>query len=202
MLFRHMLGRIIQLLKVKKFRKTRLKALNDREAARLLLEQIAYRIKKLNKDDTEEAIVDESLWMSGEDFISCIPCLKYSDMEKVPAALKKYKRGNFGRIKAKGEGFHIRHSQKEHEASDLHKWCAVKSEEIEKEKIFENTKNKQAAENTVRNVIFALKNGGGSELFLNTYTTEISAAFPNYRKKAETNCHIPFKSINKSFVVC
>ena len=28
---------------------------------------------------------------------------------------------------------------------------------------------------------------------LNTYTTEISAAITNYRKKAETNCHIPFK---------
>ena len=141
-------------------------ALKDPEAAKLLSEQIVYRIKKLSKDDTEEIIIDESVWMSGDDFISCIPCLKYSDMEKVPAALRKYKKGNFGRIKAKGEGFHIRHSQKEHEASDLHKWCAVKSEELEKEKIVQDTKNKQAAENTVRNVIFALKNGGGSELFL------------------------------------
>ena len=42
----------------------------------------------------------------------------------------------------------------------------MKSEQLEKEKLIEDIKNKQASENTVRNVIFALKNGGGSGLFL------------------------------------
>ena len=84
-------------------------ALKDPEAAKLLSEQIAHRIKKLNTKETEEENVDEKVWMTGEDFISCIPCLKHSDHDKVPAVLRKYKKGNFGRLKASADRFNIRH---------------------------------------------------------------------------------------------
>ena len=140
-------------------------ALKDPEAVKLLSDEIAHRIQNLDKKETEVDI-DENVWMNGEDYISCIPCLKHADNDKVPANLRKSKKGNFGRLKASADRFNIRSSQKKHEATDLHKWCNLKSEELEKEKIVQEMKNKQASENTVRNVIFALKNGGGSELYL------------------------------------
>ena len=51
-------------------------------------------------------------------------------------------------------------------ANDIHKWFTVKNEELEKEKMTEDVKNKQLSENTDMNSLFALKNGGGSELLI------------------------------------
>ena len=42
----------------------------------------------------------------------------------------------------------------------------IKGKILDEEEMKEDNKNQKAAENTVRNVIFALKNGGGSELFV------------------------------------
>ena len=80
--------------------------------------------------------------------------------------MRKFRKGNFGRIILDNEQFHIRHSQKIHAANDLHKWCVMMGKILEEEAIKEDRKNEKAAENTVRNVLFALMNGGGSELFV------------------------------------
>ena len=162
-------------------------ALSDPEAAQFLAEQIADRIKKINADEADTAI-DAKMWQSGEHFTSCIACIKHSDSDKVPGALKKLRKGNFGRLNITADPNHIKTSQKNHESNDLHKWCVIKCEELEKEKLSEEMKNKKAAENTVRNVLFALKNGGGSELFLSlmdkdNLTEGIEAPTKNDSKK-------------------
>ena len=162
-------------------------ALKDPEAAQLLSEQIVDRIQKLNAKEAEN-VVNDKIWMSGEDYLSCIACIKHSDSDKVPVALRKFKKGNFGRLNVKADKKHLRTSQKNHESSDLHKWYMIKCEQLEKEKLNRDMKNKNAAENTVRNVLFALKNGGGSELFLSlmdkdNLTEEIEAPTKNDSKK-------------------
>ena len=112
-----------------------LKAFKDQEASMALAELIALNIKKLEEKKSEEHQIDESIWMTGEDFISCIPCLNHSDDERVPSTLRRYRKGNFGRIKANSEKFHIRHSQKEHESNELHIWCIRKCEQLEADKL-------------------------------------------------------------------
>ena len=59
--------------------------------------------------------------------------------------LRKFKKGNFGRFNVNAEKFHIRHSKKEYKSNDLHKWCVVKDEELEREKLTEEMKNNKAA---------------------------------------------------------
>ena len=164
--------------------------LQDPEAAQSLAEKIAVRIKNL-QDADDNAKEDETNWIRGEHFVSCIPCMKISDSDKVPAALRKFKKGNFGKINVNAEAFHIRRSQKEHEANDLHKWCAVKGKALEEEAMKEDLKNFRAAENTVRNVLFCLQNGGGSELFVglmnkDNLTEGIEAPTKNDSKKTLT----------------
>ena len=77
-------------------------ALKDPEAADVLAEHVALKTKELNKVD-KTSVSDKSIWKSGEDFLSCIPCLKYSDSDKVPLGLRKSRRGNFGRISLRGD---------------------------------------------------------------------------------------------------
>ena len=92
-------------------------ALNDPQAAEMLASKIAI---KLNQKESD-AEVTESYWIRGEDYVSCAYCTKYSGSEQVPAALRKYRKGNFGRIMIESQQFHIRRSQKTPESNDLHK---------------------------------------------------------------------------------
>ena len=88
----------------------------------------------------------------------------------------------------KAEQFNVNHRQKEHEATDLHAWCVTKGKILDEEEMRDENKNNKAAENTVRNVIFALKNGGGSELIVglmdkDNLTEGIEAPTKNDSKK-------------------
>ena len=162
-------------------------ALKDPEAAEVLAEHVAMKIRKIKEDDSSSK-PDESVWKRGEDFVSCIPCLKYSDSGKVPPGLRKSRKGNYGRINLNQEQFNVTHSQKQHESNDLHKWCVIKGKILDEEEMREDSKNNKAAENTVRNVVFALKNGGGSELFVglmdkDNLTEGIEAPTKNDSKK-------------------
>ena len=101
---------------------------------------------------------------------------------------KKFRKRNFGRLLLNNEQFHIKQSQKAHESNDLHKWCMMKDKILEEEAIKEDKKNEKAAKNTVRNVLFALMNGGGSELFVglmdkDNLTEGIDAPTKNDSKK-------------------
>ena len=62
-------------------------ALKDPVAAQLLSEQIDERIKKLNADEAG-TVINDSLWIKRENYISCISCIKHSDNDKVPASQK------------------------------------------------------------------------------------------------------------------
>ena len=164
-----------------------IEALKDPQAAEMLADQIAMKIKKLQEDDSKSDIT-ESYWVEGEDYVSCSFCTKYSGNEHLPVSLRKFRKGNFGRIILDNEQFHIRRSQKIHEANDLHKWCVMMGKILEEEAIKEDRKNEKAAENTVRNVLFALMNGGGSELFVglmdkDNLTEGIEAPTKNDSKK-------------------
>ena len=168
-------------------REALIEALKDPEAAEMLAEQIAIKLKKLQEKERDSETT-ESYWIRGEDFVSCSYCIKYSGIDQVPAALRKFKKGNFGRILLNNEQFHIKRSQKVHESNDLHKWCMMKGKILEEEAFKEDKKNEKAAENTVRNVLFALMNGGGSELFVglmdkDNLTDGIDAPTKNDSKK-------------------
>ena len=47
-----------------------IEALKDPQAAEMLADQIAMKIKKLQEDDSKSDIT-ESFWVEGEDYVSC-----------------------------------------------------------------------------------------------------------------------------------
>ena len=139
---------------------------HDEQQCGIFAEVLVKKEKEIKEAFEDEANVDGDWWEHGLTSDLCVPCLKYSDLEEVPAGFSIQKKGNFGKIKTENVDLRsIKRNKKRHEQSELHVWCFNKAEQIETLKENQKNKNSKVSDNVVRNMLFCLKRGGSSEMF-------------------------------------
>ena len=72
---------------------------SNEEECGLFAEIVARKELEIKDALENEKVEEHNCWESGLLSDICLPCLKYSDLEEVPALLRGEKRGNFGYIK-------------------------------------------------------------------------------------------------------
>ena len=113
---------------------------------------------KTVRDSSENVKENPSIWKTGESYMYCESCCKYKNSDKVPASLKKLKKGMFGYVKLNQSTDHLNRSIKAHEINELHNWCCAKQIEVENDQCQFDEKNKEAGRIVIRNGLFCLKN--------------------------------------------
>ena len=140
---------------------------SNEEECGLFAEIVARKELEIKEALENEKVEEHTCWESGLLSDICLPCLKYSDLEEVPALLRGEKRGNFGYIKTENdENRSITRNKKRHEKSELHIWCLKKGEQIDAIKEIQKSRNARASQNVVRNALLCLQRGGSSDMFL------------------------------------
>ena len=125
---------------------------------------VSERLKGI-QSDKEKDLVSEC-WKTGEKFMWCECCLRFSDADQVPSAIKKFHKSNFEYVKLDQKEKHVRFTMKSHEQNELHKWCYSKNEKHKADQQEIQIENKKAGKLVIRNGLFCLKNSLSSHDFV------------------------------------
>ena len=118
---------------------------------------------KLKKDPTLEDNSQE-FWIEDELFWICNPCFFHS--KHAPAPLLVGKKGSFGYVGKAGKASDVTTSKTRHCETNLHRHCIQEYKEQVEKKTLTDNRNEIAGKKIIRNAIFCLKRGLGSQDFL------------------------------------
>ena len=129
-----------------------------------IAEVVSERLKVIQSEKEKDVVSD--CWKTGEEFMWCECCLRFSNSDEVPIAFKKFHKNTFGHVKLDQQKFHVRFAMKSHEQNELHKWCYSKNEKHKADQQVKEIENKKAGTLVIRNGLFCLKNSFSSHDFV------------------------------------